>query len=427
MAPRGGAVPRRGDRVRRVSFLIDLGAGSRSDRAEVKLVVRRLLSHLAHQRPAPPRWCVRLYDSRLSPHAFESRLTARAEEARRASKPAPAPHDGVSSRVRSWVDETVRDAAGAPRAGSRDALRAVPFASGRTFHACEPDAVAAFEAHYDEVATLYHRHDGDLIDGLPPSPGPGTAHAATAAAASDDLASWFTTLARQMAATAQAARELPTGEGIGGAPTLDRLDDRSAARALDAHALGGHDLVLVLAVAPPPPRADPAAARRPRTLRRGDRAFVGVSLGRTLARRSNARVRFLGPRVALPRRRDGAEEGRRRRAPPRPRRGEEGRERDHPRAPRRLIPPLRRMRVSRLPRPSERDAAPPRGARPTRRRGTPARAGEGPALSGPARYARGGVRGRVSGRRRRRESVGGSDATRGVRRGSSFRRRRRGV
>ena len=165
--------------------------------------------------------------------------------------------------MRSWVDETVRDAAGAPRAGSRDALRAVPFASARTFHACEPDAVAAFEAQYDEVATLYHRHDGDLIDGLPPSPGPGTAHAATAAAASDDLASWFTTLARQMAATAQAARELPTGEGIGGAPTLDRLDDRSAVRALDAHALGGHDLVLVLAVAPPPPppppppRADP--------------------------------------------------------------------------------------------------------------------------------------------------------------------------
>ena len=289
MAPRGGAVPRRGDRVRRVSFLIDLGAGSRSDRAEVKLVVRRLLSHLAHQRPAPPRWCVRLYDSRLSPHAFESRLTARAEEARRASEPAPAPHDGVSSRVRSWVDETVRDAAGAPRAGSRDALRAVPFASGRTFHACEPDAVAAFEAQYDEVATLYHRHDGDLIDGLPPSPGPGTAHAATAAAASDDLASWFTTLARQMAATAQAARELPTGEGIGGAPTLDRLDDRSAARALDAHALGGHDLVLVLAVAPPPPPPPPPRAPTPNPPTRRSRVRRGLP-------RANARAAVARPR-----------------------------------------------------------------------------------------------------------------------------------
>ena len=86
MAPRP-APPPRGGRVRRVSLLIDLGGGSVGDHDHVRLLVRRLLSHFSRQRPAP-RWCVRFYDSGLSPHAFDAKLRARADEraARRAEE-----------------------------------------------------------------------------------------------------------------------------------------------------------------------------------------------------------------------------------------------------------------------------------------------------------------------------------------------------
>ena len=75
-----------GARVRRVSFLIDLGGGAWADRTEVHLLVRRLLSHLANQHPAAPAWSFRFYDSGLSPHAFDARLEDRKSAAAAAAE-----------------------------------------------------------------------------------------------------------------------------------------------------------------------------------------------------------------------------------------------------------------------------------------------------------------------------------------------------
>ena len=256
MAPRGGAVPRRGDRVRRVSFLIDLGAGSRSDRAEVKLVVRRLLSHLAHQRP-------RLRDgafgctTRPSPHAFESRFTARGG-ARRASEPAPAPHDGVSRAcARGWTrscatpracrapDLATRSARCCPRAGE-PSTRANPTPSPRSRRTTTKSrrsttaTTATSSTAAPPRAGDRPRRDRRRRVGRPRE----LVH----------------TLARQMAAMAQAARELPTGEGTAARRRSTDSTSRSAARALDAHALGGHDLV----------PSSPSRRRRRRRRRRAD-------------------------------------------------------------------------------------------------------------------------------------------------------------
>jgi hypothetical protein len=66
-----------GARVRRVSFLIDMGGGARADRTEVHLLVRRMLTHLSNQHPTAPAWSFRFYDSGLSPHAFDARLEDR--------------------------------------------------------------------------------------------------------------------------------------------------------------------------------------------------------------------------------------------------------------------------------------------------------------------------------------------------------------
>ena len=113
MAPR---VPSHGGigHTRRVSFLIDLGGGCEEDVSHVRLTVRRLLAHFSRQRPAP-RWCVRFYDSGLSPHAFDAKLRARADE--RATRLAEEEErererNLNDSRVQSWVDEHTRETAG---------------------------------------------------------------------------------------------------------------------------------------------------------------------------------------------------------------------------------------------------------------------------------------------------------------------------
>ena len=67
------------DRVRRVSFLVDLGAGTAEERAQVRLVLSRVLTHLSRQSPAPPRWSFRFYDSSLTPQRFDARMHARAK------------------------------------------------------------------------------------------------------------------------------------------------------------------------------------------------------------------------------------------------------------------------------------------------------------------------------------------------------------
>jgi len=167
MAPRP-APPPRGGRVRRVSLLIDLGGGSVGDHHHVRLLVRRLLSHFSRQRPAP-RWCVRFYDSGLSPHAFDAKLRARADEraARHAEEEARERERNASdSRVHSWVDEHTRETAGvgslrvasgkdagARLGGASEAVRATRY---RDFGACDANAAEAFLKHHDEAFALYH-------------------------------------------------------------------------------------------------------------------------------------------------------------------------------------------------------------------------------------------------------------------------------
>ena len=171
------------DRVRRVSFLVDLGAGTAEERAQVRLVLSRVLTHLSRQSPAPPRWSFRFYDSSLTPQRFDARMHARA-------------------KASSAVD---------PKLGAAASLRRDEF------HACTPDAIAAVLRQYDQAVDLYNaadaeganhvgtppEHPGDLVDG------PDSA----------ERTGWFTTLARQMAGVIQrAAGELAgmTGDGDGG-------------------------------------------------------------------------------------------------------------------------------------------------------------------------------------------------------------------
>ena len=154
--------------MRRVSLLIDLGGGSVGDHHHVRLLVRRLLSHFSRQRPAP-RWCVRFYDSGLSPHAFDAKLRARADErAARHAEEEERERNATDSRVHSWVDEHTRETAGvgslrvasgkdagARLGGASEAVRATRY---RDFGACDANAAEAFLKHHDEAFELYHEH-----------------------------------------------------------------------------------------------------------------------------------------------------------------------------------------------------------------------------------------------------------------------------
>ena len=171
------------DRVRRVSFLVDLGAGTAEERAQVRLVLSRVLTHLSRQSPAPPRWSFRFYDSSLTPQRFDARMHARA-------------------KASSAVD---------PKLGAAASLRRDEF------HACTPDAIAAVLRQYDQAVELYNAADAEGANhvGTPPEhpgdpvDGPDSA----------ERTGWFTTLARQMAGVIQrAAGELAgmTGDGDGG-------------------------------------------------------------------------------------------------------------------------------------------------------------------------------------------------------------------
>ncbi len=171
------------DRVRRVSFLVDLGASTAEERAQVRLVLSRVLTHLSRQSPAPPRWSFRFYDSSLTPQRFDARMHARA-------------------KASSAVD---------PKLGAAASLRRDEF------HACTPDAIAAVLRQYDQAVELYNAADAEGANhvGTPPEhpgdpvDGPDSA----------ERTGWFTTLARQMAGVIQrAAGELAgmAGDGDGG-------------------------------------------------------------------------------------------------------------------------------------------------------------------------------------------------------------------
>jgi hypothetical protein len=244
--------------VRRVSLLIDLGGGSVGDHDHVRLLVRRLLSHFSRQRPAP-RWCVRFYDSGLSPHAFDAKLRARADEraARRAEeeeRERERERNATDSRVHSWVDEHTRETAGvgslrvasgkdasARLGGASEVARATRY---RDFGECDADAAEAFLRHHDEAFALYHDGSSSHARRRPPPKrartdgGVETVDATLETAEAEqkgangkrlsdeknrrvDESSWFTTLARQMAATLQ---ESGTGN-VGGLETEE--DDKS--------------------------------------------------------------------------------------------------------------------------------------------------------------------------------------------------------
>ena len=242
----------------------------------MRLLVRRLLAHLSRQRPSPPRWSFRFYDSGLSPHAFDARLQARADAAaRRAEADA-----GALARVRSWVDNAVRETAGV---GSKRATGSEPnrakasVPTRREFHACAPDAVAAFVDHYDETVALYHHREGDAFSEGGGDPDDRAEHErADPPGDAVDEASWFTTLARQMAATIHDAADL--AGAVGGAGGADEHPD-------------GHSLVLVIAKtpqggAPPiaPGRPPTSPSPRPRSAVAGAddpdplRAFRGIEV-----------------------------------------------------------------------------------------------------------------------------------------------------
>ena len=272
MAPRP-APPPRGGRVRRVSLLIDLGGGSVGDHHHVRLLVRRLLSHFSRQRPAPPRWCVRFYDSGLSPHAFDAKLRARADE--RAARHAEEEErererNATDSRVHSWVDEHTRETAGvgslrvvsgkdagsrARLGGASEAVRATRY---RDFGACDANAAEAFLKHHDEAFALYHEHHRSSSHRThsgarrptdrtqTETRGAETAERATAAEVDEknqnasafvDESGWFTTLARQMAAT---LHESGSGNGACGVET-------HAERERERDPRDSHDVMLVLA------------------------------------------------------------------------------------------------------------------------------------------------------------------------------------
>ena len=197
-------------RVARVSFLVDLGAGSPVDRASVRLLVSRTLAHLARQpRGDPPRWSARFYDSARSPLEFDARLRAATDAASRRLRAREDDELG-DSRLRSWVDQTLTGGSDGARgrggrSGARDVVGggAAPFAIGggpvatSDFRACSRDAVYAFVRAYDEAVATYH---ADV-----------SADKENAGAAARDDVAWFTTLARQMAATLQDAAESAGG------------------------------------------------------------------------------------------------------------------------------------------------------------------------------------------------------------------------
>ena len=77
----------------------------------------------------------------------------------------------------------------------------------REFHACAPDAVAAFVDHFDETVALYHHREGDAFSEGGGDPDDRDEHErADPPGDAVDEASWFTTPARQMAATIHGAR-----------------------------------------------------------------------------------------------------------------------------------------------------------------------------------------------------------------------------
>ena len=309
MAPRP-APPPLGGRVRRVSLLIDIGGSSVEDYDRVRLLVRRLLSHFSRQRPAP-RWCVRFYDSCLSPHAFDAKLRARADEraARRAEEEErERERNATDSRVHSWVDEHTRETAGvgslrvasgkdagARLGGASEAARATRH---RDFGACNADAAEAFLRHHDEAFALYH---GDSTRAQTKTARTetadvtrGTARRAAATETADeknrraDESSWFTTLARQIAATLQES---------GG--THGHTDERGwmdGSKADDAHGLM---LVLArvgVAAGTTAPEMTETAARK-----RGPNAIAPVALAAAAEekRRENVARAFGGIEAAL--------------------------------------------------------------------------------------------------------------------------------
>jgi hypothetical protein len=173
------------DRVRRVSFLVDLRAGTAKERAQVRLVLRRVLTHLSRQSPAPPRWSFRFYDSALTPQRFDARMTALAKAS----------------------------------AGTDDKL---PTLRRDEFHACTPDVIAAVVRAYDQSVELYNADADDEGANLGTPPENRDGDLDSIAGPDAERTGWFTTLARQMAGVIQrAAGELAgmtggDGDGDGG-------------------------------------------------------------------------------------------------------------------------------------------------------------------------------------------------------------------
>ena len=156
------------DRVRRVSFLVDLRAGTAKERAQVRLVLRRVLTHLSRQSPAPPRWSFRFYDSALTPQRFDARMTALAKAS----------------------------------AGTDDKL---PTLRRDEFHACTPDAIAAVVRAYDQFVELYNADADDEGANLGTPPENRDGDLDSIAGPDAERTGWFTTLARQMAGVIQRA------------------------------------------------------------------------------------------------------------------------------------------------------------------------------------------------------------------------------
>ena len=116
------------------------------------------------------------------------------------------------------------------------------------FHACTPEAIDAFVRHYDETVALYHGGDDDTSDadgdanvGLGGAGGGGgrgrgggdgkggqqQLGGITGAVPAPTEAGWFTTLARQMAATIQVGRcRLAVSKPVLKLPMVSALEAR---------------------------------------------------------------------------------------------------------------------------------------------------------------------------------------------------------
>ena len=167
--------------------------------------------------------------------------------------------------MRSWVDNAVRETAGV---GSKRATGSEPnrakasVPTRREFHACAPDAVAAFVDHFDETVALYHHREGDAFSEGGGDPDDRDEHErADPPATPSTRRAGSRTLARQMAATIHDAAGL--AGAAGGAGGADEHPD-------------GHSLVLVIAKTPqggaPPiaPGHPPDLPARPRSAGAGD-------------------------------------------------------------------------------------------------------------------------------------------------------------